>query len=306
MKQFTAENFLIFHVKKEEENIKMREFLEKRGLSSRYIRRSVRQRDIYLNKNLLLDNRSLKEKDEVSISLGKESLNVNPQFRELDIIYEDEDLILINKEPHMVTHTAKDDRENTLLNYVGGYFVRQEIQRKVRFVNRLDRDTSGIIIVAKNSFAHSMVAKQMERGLITKKYKAICLGAFQQKQGRITGKIQLAPDGIHREIGDAGKEACTDFRVLSERKIKDRIYTLVDLVLHTGRTHQLRVHLQSLGHPIGGDQLYGGDDPLLDRQALHSYYLEFTHPRTGKKLQFEAESPEDFKRIFQNGDLQSD
>lgn len=298
MKEFTPFEFLSFTVQDEEEGQKVRVFLENRGLSSRYIRRSVRQEDIYLNGNLLKENAKLCAGDEIHLRLGEEELNVKPQEGPLEIIWEDDDLLILNKPPHMVTHTAKDDVDHTLINYVAGYFLQQGIRRKVRFVNRLDRDTSGLILVAKNSFSHSFLAKQLENRSFEKKYWAICEGFFDPREGEIVAPIGLGEDGIRRQVCEGGKYARTGYRVLEEKILEQEKFSLVEVKLYTGRTHQIRVHMAHLNHPILGDGLYGRVSPWMDRQALHSCFLTVTHPRWGNELTLTTPLPADFCKIF--------
>lgn len=298
MKEFTDFDFLHFTVTEEEAGKKMREFLEHRELSSRYIRRSVRQGDIYLNGVGLQNNARLKTGDEIHLRLGEESLNVKAQDGPLEILWEDEDLFILNKPPHIVTHTAKDDLDHTLINYVAGYFLKEGIARKVRFVNRLDRDTSGVILVAKNSYAHSMLSKQMEGQSVEKKYLALCSGWFTQQEGEIIAPIGLSEDGIRREVTSCGQYARTSYRVLKEGIWQKEKISLVEVKLYTGRTHQIRVHLSHLGHPIIGDGLYGRSSSWMDRQALHSCYLKIIHPRSGEIVEVKAPLPEDMQKFF--------
>ena len=190
----------------------------------------------------------------------------------------------------MVTHTAKDDSQGTLLNYILGYFEENNIKRKVRFINRLDRDTSGIVLACKNSFAQDKISSEF-RDKVEKKYLAICQGIFEDKEGIIDAPIATSEDGIRREVNYViGKKSITSYKVLSEY---DNM-SLVILTLHTGRTHQIRVHLSHLGHPIIGDSLYGEKSDLISRQALHSYSIKLNLPRKDEEIEILANLPEDF------------
>ncbi|MGF0096535.1 RluA family pseudouridine synthase [Peptoniphilus sp. SGI.035] len=287
MYRLNSKNFLNFRATKE---IKINEYLKECGVSSRLIRKSVNRGNIYLNGKNVKTNKKLKLKDIVSLRFEDEEPNGKIENKNLDILYEDEDLILINKEPFMVTHTAKDDTDGTLLNYLCGYFKDNNIRRKVRFINRLDRDTSGIVVVSKNSFAQDKISSEFKDS-VEKKYLAICQGIFEEKEGVIDAPIAKSEDNIKREVNYViGKKSITSYKVLEEYKNM----SLVMLTLHTGRTHQIRVHLSYIAHPILGDSLYGKDSELINRQALHSYSLKFKIPRNNREIEVFAKVPKDF------------
>lgn len=291
MYRLNSRDFLNFKFNgSSKDKIKVNDFLKERGLSSRLIRRSVKSGNIYLNSRLNKKNKFLKKGDIISLRFEDEDPNGAVEHKNLDIVYEDEDLVIVNKEPFMVTHTAKDDADGTLLNYLLGYFEDQGLNRKVRFVNRLDRDTSGLVVAAKNSFAQDKISSDFKDG-VEKKYLAIVEGILDEKDGIIDGPIATSEDGIRREVNYViGKKSLTSYKVLGEY----RDMSLVILTLHTGRTHQIRVHMAHLGHPILGDGLYGSKSDLINRQALHSYSLKFKLPRTNKDLEVFAKLPEDF------------
>ena len=287
MYRLNSKDFLNFRANK---NIKINDYLKERGVSSRLIRRSVKSENIYLNGKLIKKNKKLKVNDIISLRFEDEEPNGKVEKKALDILYEDDDLILINKEPFMVTHTAKDDSDGTLLNYLLGYFDENKIKRKVRFVNRLDRDTSGIVVACKNSFTQDKISGDF-RDKVEKKYLAICSGIFKEKEGIIDAPIATSEDNIRREVNYViGKKSITSYKVLEEY---DKM-SLVRLTLYTGRTHQIRVHLSHLGHPIIGDSLYGEKSELINRQALHSYSIKFKLPRNDKEIEIFAKVPKDF------------
>ncbi len=287
MYRLNSKDFLNFRANK---NIKINDYLKERGVSSRLIRKSVKSEKIYLNGKLIKKNKKLKLNDIISLRFEDEEPNGKVEKKSLDILYEDDDLILINKEPFMVTHTAKDDSDGTLLNYLLGYFYENKIKRKVRFVNRLDRDTSGIVVACKNSFAQDKISSDF-RDKVEKKYLAICSGIFKEKEGIIDAPIATSEDNIRREVNYViGKKSITSYKVLEEY---DNM-SLVMLTLYTGRTHQIRVHLSHLGHPIIGDSLYGEKSELINRQALHSYSIKFKLPRNDKEIEIFAKVPKDF------------
>lgn len=291
MYRLNSRDFLNFRFRGNSGNkIKVNDFLKEKGVSSRLIRKSVKNGNIYLNSRVNRKNKILRENDLISLRFQDEEPNGKIEHRDLDILYEDDDLLLVNKGPFMVTHTAKDDSEGTLLNYTLGYFEENNIKRKVRFINRLDRDTSGIVLVAKNSFAQDKVTSDFDKN-VEKKYIAIVEGILDEKEGIIDGPIATSEDGIRREVNYViGKKSLTSYKVLEEYENM----SLLLLTLHTGRTHQIRVHMAHVGHPILGDGLYGSKSDLINRQALHSYSLKFKLPRNNKAIEICAKLPKDF------------
>lgn len=291
MYRLNSRDFLNFRFRGNSGNkIKVNDFLKEKGVSSRLIRKSVKNGNIYLNSRVNRKNKILRENNLISLRFQDEEPNGKIEHRDLDILYEDDDLLLVNKEPFMVTHTAKDDSEGTLLNYTLGYFEENNIKRKVRFINRLDRDTSGIVLVAKNSFAQDKVTSDFDKN-VEKKYIAIVEGILDEKEGIIDGPIATSEDGIRREVNYIiGKKSLTSYKVLEEYENM----SLLLLTLHTGRTHQIRVHMAHISHPVLGDSLYGSKSDLINRQALHSYSLKFRLPRNNKAIEICAKLPKDF------------
>lgn len=291
MYRLNSRDFLNFRFRGNSGNkIKVNDFLKEKGVSSRLIRKSVKNGNIYLNSRVNRKNKILRENNLISLRFQDEEPNGKIEHRDLDILYEDDDLLMVNKEPFMVNHTAKDDSEGTLLNYTLGYFEENNIKRKVRFINRLDRDTSGIVLVAKNSFAQDKVTSDFDKN-VEKKYIAIVEGILDEKEGIIDGPIATSEDGIRREVNYIiGKKSLTSYKVLEEYENM----SLVLLTLHTGRTHQIRVHMAHISHPVLGDSLYGSKSDLINRQALHSYSLKFRLPRNNKAIEICAKLPKDF------------
>jgi 23S rRNA pseudouridine1911/1915/1917 synthase len=211
----------------------------------------------------------------------------------IDIIYEDEGLLIVNKQPHMVVHPTRSHQDNTLANGVAYYFKNKGIKRKVRFVNRLDMNTSGIVIIAKNPYVHNQLAEQMKENSVEKYYYAIVEGVLRG-EGTINEPIvRLREEDIVRVVHPSGKESITHYR--AEKTFNNM--TLVKLKLITGRTHQVRVHMKHIGHPIVGDTLYGKESTLIDRQALHCYEMKFINPLSGEDLRVTCPLPEDMKFV---------
>ena len=213
----------------------------------------------------------------------------------IDIIYQDDDLLVVNKKPFIVVHPTRSHQNNTLANGLAYYYKQNRINRKVRFVNRLDMNTSGLVIVAKNPYAHNQLANQMKANDVEKYYYAIVEGAMEKAEGTINEPIlRLNPEDIMRIVHPSGKECITEYKV--EKIYKDM--TLVKLKLITGRTHQIRVHMKHLGHPLVGDTLYGNESSLINRQALHCYQMKFKHPVTNEDMVVTCPLPEDMKRLM--------
>jgi 23S rRNA pseudouridine1911/1915/1917 synthase len=237
--------------------------------------------------------------DVVSISIPDEISYFPPESIPIQPIYEDADLLIINKQPGIVVHPTNGHPDHTIANGITQYMLDTNQSFKIRFINRLDRDTSGLLALGKNSHAQDGFVKQMKAGLVEKKYLAIVKGLFPEDNGTIDEPLgRPDPDQVHRGVVEGGQPSVTHFRVL--RRF-DSGYTLMELILETGRTHQIRVHLSHLGFPIIGDTLYGcAEDNLIKRQALHAESLSFLHPVTGLPLNLNAPLPEDMAKLLSN------
>lgn len=225
--------------------------------------------------------------DIIGVRLPEESNDFPAEDIPLDVIYEDDDLLIINKQPGIIVHPTKGHPEHTIANGLMKYMADTKQNFKIRFANRIDMDTSGIIVVAKNANAQNALASQMRRGTVKKKYIALVEGIVAEDHFEIDLPIgRPDPISIQRTVMyEGGKDALTEVDVLERYEA----HTLVEVTLHTGRTHQIRVHLSHIGHPIAGDALYGGSDELIGRQALHAHYIEFDHPFTHDRVNFEAD-----------------
>lgn len=284
------------------EGTKLREYLKREmGISTRLIRSASIQKMIFINNEVVKMNRVIKNGEIIKIDLEKEeSQNIAPEKIDIDIVYEDEDILVVNKKPFMVVHPTKTYQSGTLANGVINYFMESNQNCIVRLVSRLDMNTSGLIIIAKNQFSHGMLSKAMSENKVEKRYLAIVHGIFKEKQGTIDKPI-YRPEGIEngtrRVVDERGQRSITHYKVVEE--FSDS--SLVECKLETGRTHQIRVHLSYLGHPIYGDVLYGDGDnegDLIERQALHAYGLDFKSPRTEKELSLRADLPDDMKGLI--------
>lgn len=239
--------------------------------------------------------------DIIGVRLPDETSDFEPEDIPLDIIYEDDDLILVNKQPGVIVHPTKGHPQHTVANGVMKYMIDSGQSFKVRFANRIDMDTSGIIIVAKNANAQNELSSQMRRNTVVKKYYALVEGNVEKDHFDIDLPVGR-PDqvSIRREVMyEGGKNALSEVKVIERYDSPEYgAHTLVEVILHTGRTHQIRVHLSHIGHIITGDALYGGRTQLIQRQALHAYYIEFDHPMTKERVCFRTGLPEDIRNAI--------
>lgn len=237
-----------------------------------------------------------KEGETLSIQLNTdEEANIPGEDLPLDILYEDEYLLAVNKPVGQVVHPTHRYLTNTLGNAVIGYWQRKGEHRLYRPIHRIDRNTSGVVIIAKNQFAHQQLSWQLERGQIHKRYFGFVEGVVSENEGTIDDPIGFAPDSfIKRQVHPDGMPSRTLFRVLHRYPNA----TFLEFILETGRTHQIRVHCEGFGHPLLGDDLYGGDTTLLTHQALHSSIYAFQHPVTGLPLVVRAPFPEDLMELI--------
>ena len=224
------------------------------------------------------------------------SENIIPTNLPLDIVYEDEDILIINKPADMPIHPSQGNYDNTLANAVAYYYQQKGESFTYRCINRLDRDTTGILIVAKHMYSASLLSEMVAKREIHREYLALATGEVP-KSGTIVASIgRIDGSTIERHVDEAhGDYACTHYK----RLIYNNGYSLISLKLETGRTHQIRVHMKHIGHPLPGDFLYNPDYSVIKRQALHSHRLVFKHPITGESLEFVADLPMDMKKIIE-------
>ncbi|WP_052807382.1 RluA family pseudouridine synthase [Risungbinella massiliensis] len=240
------------------------------------------------------------EDDQIVIQMEPEEAEwIEPEEIPINVIHEDEDLIVLNKQAGLVVHPTKGHPTGTLANGLLWYWQQKGENRKIRPVTRLDKDTSGIMVLAKHAYAHGFLAQQMKKKRYERYYLAVTDGTLPQKEGIIDYPIGLREGmGIQREIisvEEGGDHAITHFRV--EEQFAQN--TLVRLWLETGRTHQIRVHLLAMGYPIIGDTLYNPNPhPLMNRQALHATNLKLQHPRTGQWVSWSAPLPADYEYLL--------
>lgn len=263
-----------------------------------YSGRSLRNIEVYFNGNKVKTTFKLPQEGILIVKEKEKSTDLEAKYLNLDIIYEDDDLLIINKPPFLLTHPTLKKVDITLANGIVYYFNDKYKKKLVpRFVNRLDMNTSGLIVIAKNAFTQSFF--QSENANIEKKYLAIAEGIIEDDHFIIEKNIYKDGDRLDRIIDERGQYAKTEFKVIE--RFKNIGVTLVECKLYTGRTHQIRIHLKSINHPIIGDSLYNPEskhNKIVNRQMLHSYFLEFNHPTTGKRLKFDIGLYKDMKDLI--------
>lgn len=236
--------------------------------------------------------------DVVSIKLPEEKSEFEAENIPLDIAFEDEDLLIINKQPYIVVHPTKGHPTGTLTNAIMYHMNETNQSFKIRFMNRLDRDTSGLVAIAKNPHCQSSFMKQSQAGIVDKRYVAIVKGIMESDSGTIDLPLgRPYEDSVERAVMEDGAPSVTHYKVLERFQSG---FTMLELKLETGRTHQIRVHLSHIGYPIVSDHLYGIEQhDLIGRQALHAKELSMIHPVTGDKISLDTDLPEDMKKLIE-------
>ena len=299
LRNLKMERIFQYHITKTEQNQTILEYLKERGYS--------RQNVVALKKmpeSILVNgiwehvNYKLRTDDILTIHIKEYQSNdkILPIPLPLPIVYEDEDILVIDKPSNMPVHPSIHNYDNTLANAVAYYYKKKNIPFSFRCINRLDRDTTGLTIIAKHMLSGGILSDMVSKREIHREYLAIVSGQMSGK-GTVDAPIAREQESVIKRCVDFihGERAVTHYNVLAN--LMDRA-TLVSLKLETGRTHQIRVHMNHLGHPLLGDDLYGGDLSLIERQALHSHKLMFKHPITKKELCFESPLPEDMNMVL--------
>ena len=282
---------LTYEITEEQEGTKIGDFLRRAGYSRHVIIHLKKtENGILLNGEWAYVGQFLKEGDHLEIRIieSESSEQIVPAELPLDIVYEDEDLLIINKPADMPIHPSINNYDNTLANALMWYYQQKGETFVYRCINRLDRDTTGLLIVAKNMLSGGILSDMSKKREIHREYLAIAEGKVPQ-EGVIDAPIARKEESVIERCVDfeKGDRAVTHYWRLDYRNG----YSLVRLKLETGRTHQIRVHMKYLGHPLTGDYLYNPDYRILNHQALHSWKLAFRHPVTGAQMQFKADPP---------------
>lgn len=269
------------------------------SMSDRLLLKLKKLDKIYLNGNVTSVNHPVLENNLIECYLDYEEDNSNivPTEMPLNIIYEDEAYIVVNKPAGIPVHPSMDHYTDSLSNEIAFYFNQIGLKKKIRPVNRLDKDTSGIVIFAKNEYIQECLVRQMKSKEFIKKYIAVVNGNLDNLEGTINAPIARKEGSIiERCVSETGDIAITHYKVLKRKTDFD----IVECILETGRTHQIRVHFAYLGHSLLSDTLYGTSSSLINRQALHAYKVEFTHPLSKKKVKYIATVPEDLNKLTEN------
>lgn len=287
---------LISYTSDEESTLK-EILLDRLNFSVRSLSKMKRDQTVSVNGEFKKPSTKIKKGDLIEVKIEEDMAGFEPQDLDLKVLHDDFDIIMVNKPPFMVVHPTKSHSDKTIANAVTDYIVKKNEKVKVRFVNRLDMNTSGLVIIAKNAYAHHTLSVDMKEDKVEKKYITVVKGIVKDDYGTIDEPIyRPTEDSIKRVVDDRGQASITHYKVLE--RLNDA--TLLEVKLETGRTHQIRVHMNHIGHGIIGDELYGYvDENLINRQALHAYSLEFNQPRTKEKLKFEAQLPEDIKILIE-------
>lgn len=287
---------LEYKVKENNNYININQILKQEfNISNRLKTKLINNHKIFLNNKNTNTRNAVKPNDIITVNLDfeEESQNIIGVKMELDVVYEDNCLLILNKPAGIAIHPSILHYKDSLSNGVKYYFDSIGINRKIRPVNRLDLNTSGLVIFAKNEYIQECLIKQMKENKFKKEYLAIVSGILEKKQDTINLPIGRKENSIiERCIDKNGQASITHYEVLKEDFEKN--CSLVKCVLETGRTHQIRVHFAAIGHSLVGDSLYGTKSDLIDRQALHSYKISFIHPILNKKMTFTCEMPNDF------------
>ncbi|MBQ8893623.1 MAG: RluA family pseudouridine synthase [Clostridia bacterium] len=271
-------------------------YLKERGYSSRVLAALKRNPyGITIGKKRVTVQKQLRPGDQLTVRIAnKESQVANehipPVEMPLEILYEDEDVLVLNKPPRLATHPSQGNHGNTLANGVAFYMAQQGKEFVFRPVHRLDKDTSGAILLGKNAHSAGVLGEDLKAKRVERTYLAILEGSLPEQAGTVDAPIARLPGSVlARHVAPKGDRAVTHYQVLAQ----NGEISLVRLRLETGRTHQIRVHMAHLGAPVAGDFLYGREDPAIGRQALHSETLTFTQPVTGEQLFFRCPLPRD-------------
>ena len=293
----SAANILTYRVTGREEGQRIETVLaQSLNFSRSQIRRLKKGKFVFVNGEFALLLRRVQVGDEITVYLPvDEEMNMEPEDIPLDIRYEDDSILVVNKPAGMLVHPVNCESTGTLANAVVYHWLKQGRPARFRAVSRLDRDTSGLILVGKNQHVQSLLVKQLKEKVIVREYMAITEGRIDAARGTVSLPIGRKTGSIvHRAVSSVGKTATTHYIVLQNLKGAQ----LLRLKLDTGRTHQIRVHFSYMGHPLLGDDLYGGKTGIISRQALHAAELRLYHPLSTKLLEIKCELPRDMQEVF--------
>lgn len=295
---------MIIYIDENDENKRLDSYLSEitPDLSRSKIQNFIKSGNVKINDSIKKPSYILKENDKIDFEIPEEEkLEIKPQDIPIEIVYEDENMLVVNKPSGMLTHPTTIERENTLVNALLYKFnnnlsdINGEFRRGI--LHRLDRNTSGLLMIAKNNKAHEFLAEQIKNHTITKKYRAIVKGVIKEDEFEINSPIGRNPNQPHKMMTrEDGKPSRTIVKVLERFKE----HTYVELTLITGRTHQIRVHMKSINHPVYNDTLYGAGQGKVKtaEQVLQSYYLRFTKPFGNEIIELQIEPDEKINKVL--------
>lgn len=286
-----------YRVEKDENDMTVERFLRKKGVSRRVLIDLKKENDgITVDNKLIRTIDKLKTGDELKIKVREHEFldHIIPQDIKIDIIYKDEDMTVISKNAGIAVHPSQRNRENTVANALAFKAKKENKDFVFRAIGRLDKNTSGLLIVAENPLSAAILSDMSSKKLMRREYIAVCFGELPES-GTINAPIKREAESIvTRIVADDGERAITHFKTIA---YKDG-FSLAHVWMETGRTHQIRVHMKHIGHPLPGDFLYNSDYSIISRHALHAAFLNLNQPITGEKLEFFSPLPEDMQRFF--------
>ena len=304
------ERRLEYRITENEADCTVKQYLKAKGYSSQsMIELKKEPENVLVNRQPAFMTHRLADGDALTICIREKTSSEKIPLVQLplDIVYEDEDLMVINKPAGMPIHPSMGNYDNTVANALAWYFQEQGVPFVFRCINRLDRDTSGLTLIAKHyvsaGILSAMVAAKSTDNPrnstppIRREYLALVCGSVRPPQGTISAPLSRKPGSVIERVVDFehGEHAVTHYKVIDEKNG----HSLLSLELETGRTHQIRIHMKYLGFPLIGDYLYNPDMEFMTRQALHSHRLCFTHPITGERMEFTAPLPDDMRRVLE-------
>lgn len=295
--------FLEWQVENEEDGLLLRTFLRSKHISKQLLTAVKFSADGKIEVNRTEQNvlYQVQTGDNVRLTFPTEQQNERllAEYTKLEVIFEDDFLLIINKPAGMASIPSQYHPSGSVANFVKGHYEAQGLTSAIHIVTRLDRDTSGLMLIAKNRFAHARLSTFLQQGLLKRRYQALTSGVLQEEAGSIEAPIGRKEVSImERFVTPEGKYAKTNYEVLKRYRGFDH----VAIQLETGRTHQIRVHFSYIGHPLIGDDMYGGDTSMLQRQALHSCHLHLVHPVTEEYMAFDLALPADLEEIIQKSE----
>ncbi|MBC2200328.1 RluA family pseudouridine synthase [Listeria welshimeri] len=295
--------FLEWQVENEEDGLLLRTFLRSKHISKQLLTAVKFSADGKIEVNRTEQNvlYQVQTGDNVRLTFPTEQQNERllAEYTKLEVIFEDDFLLIINKPAGMASIPSQYHPSGSVANFVKGHYEAQGLTSAIHIVTRLDRDTSGLMLIAKNRFAHARLSTFLQQGLLKRRYQALTSGVLQEEAGSIEAPIGRKEVSImERFVTPEGKYAKTNYEVLKRYRGFDH----VAIQLETGRTHQIRVHFSYIGHPLIGDDMYGGDTSMLQRQALHSCHLHLDHPVTEEYMAFDLALPDDLEEIIQKSE----